>query len=129
LTSDGELTNRLTHPRHEIPKIYRVRLVGQIPQRDVEQLAEPMEINGYRLRPVGVKFLGHIEGFTEVVLTLYEGRNRQIRKMCEKLNFSIARLTRVAIGDLKLGTLPKGKWRHLTQEEVQYLYERSAPQC
>jgi len=129
LTSDGELTNRLTHPRHEIPKIYRVRLVGQIPQRDVEQLAEPMEIDGYRLRPVGVKFLGHSEGFTEVVLTLYEGRNRQIRKMCEKLNFSIARLTRVAIGDLELGTLPKGKWRHLTQEEVQYLYERSDPQC
>ncbi|MBQ9120941.1 MAG: rRNA pseudouridine synthase [Clostridia bacterium] len=127
LTSDGELTNRLTHPRHEIPKIYRVKLVGEIDDGVVRKLSLPMEIDGYRLRPVGVSLLGRENGYTSVRMTLYEGRNRQIRKMCEKLGLSVARLTRVAIGDLKLGDLPKGKWRYLTEEEVRYLYERSIP--
>ena len=127
LTNDGELTNRLTHPRHEIPKFYRVRLVGDVKKETLHALSLPMEIDGYRLRPIGVKLIARDEGSTTVLLTLYEGRNRQIRKMCEKLGLSIARLTRVAIGDMKLGDLPKGKWRHLTEEEVRYLYERSAP--
>ena len=90
-----------------------------------------MEIDGYRLRPIGVKLLSREEQFTTVLLTLYEGRNRQIRKMCEKLGISIARLTRIAIGGLKLGSLPLGKWRHLTEEEVEYLYgkEHSCADC
>lgn len=127
LTSDGELTNRLTHPRHEIPKIYRVKLVGEVSDALLKKLAQPMEIDGYKLRPVEVSLLARDEGFTTVKMTLYEGRNRQIRKMCESLALSVARLTRVAIGDLKLGDLPRGKWRHLTDNEVNYLYERSTP--
>ena len=131
LTNDGELTNRLTHPRHEIPKLYRVRLVGVISEEILHNLSLPMEIDGYRLRPIGVKLLSREEQFTTVLLTLYEGRNRQIRKMCEKLGISIARLTRIAIGGLKLGSLPLGKWRHLTEEEVEYLYgkEHSCADC
>ena len=129
LTDDGELTNRLTHPRHQIPKIYRVKLVGEVDGEVLKRLARPMEIDGYRLQPVGVSLLGREGGFTTVKITLYEGRNRQIRKMCEKLDLSVARLTRVAIGDLSLGELPRGKWRYLTENEVQYLYERSTPRA
>lgn len=129
LTDDGELTNRLTHPRHEIPKIYRVKLVGEVDGEVLKRLAQPMEIDGYRLQPVGVSLLGREDGFTTIKMTLYEGRNRQIRKMCEKLALSVARLTRVAIGDLSLGELPRGKWRYLTENEVQYLYERSTPRA
>ena len=127
LTSDGELTNRLTHPKHEIPKIYHVRLVGELDSSICEALSAPMTIDGYAIRPVCARYLSCKDGYTTVELELYEGRNRQIRKMCDKLCLSIAQLTRVAIGDLKLGELPRGKWRHLTPEEVQYLYEGSTP--
>lgn len=125
LTNDGELTNRLTHPRHEIPKIYSVKIVGEIPKEIYCKLAAPMEIDGYKLRRVGVKFISYKDGYTNLQLTLFEGRNRQIRKMCEKAGLTIARLTRIAIGELRLGDLPRGKWRHLTEEEVAYLMERN----
>lgn len=117
LTDDGELTNRLTHPRHEIPKIYRV-WVSPVPT--AEQLARlnaPMELEGYRLLPVKTE---QIDG-AELEMTLYEGRNRQIRKMCESVGLRVTRLRRIAIGELPLGTLEVGKWRHLTEDEVKYL--------
>lgn len=121
LTDDGELTNRLTHPRHEIPKIYHVT-VSPIPTREqLAALRSPMELDGYRLLPVKVKELG--DGLLE--MHLYEGRNRQIRRMCEAVGLKVRQLTRVAIGQLKLGELPVGKWRHLTRQEVEYLMGKS----
>ena len=117
LTNDGELTNRLTHPRHEIPKIYHVT-VSPAPTPDIlAVLASPMELDGYRLLPIGVRPLS-----SEVIeLTLYEGRNRQIRRMCDAVGLRVRRLRRVAIGSLTLGELPLGKWRELTEDEVLYL--------
>ena len=118
LTDDGELANRLTHPRHEIPKIYQVTLSAPPSPDQLTALAAPMELDGYRLLPIGVRRLAP----TCLELTLYEGRNRQIRKMCAALGMHITRLCRVAIGELRLQDLPVGKWRELTKGEIAYLY-------
>ncbi len=118
LTNDGELTCRLTHPKHEIPKIYHVTVSPAPTKEQLLQLASPMEIDGYRLRPVGIHPLSQ----DTLEMTLYEGRNRQIRRMCEKVQLKVKQLRRVAIGDLHLGALPVGKWRVLTEQEVAYLF-------
>lgn len=124
LTDDGELTNQLTHPRHEIPKIYHVTLTAAPTQVQLEALSAPMELDGYQLLPVGIKLLDA----TVLEIELYEGRNRQIRRMCDAVGLKIARLQRIAIGTLTLGDLPVGKWRHLTSAEVDYLRRASAKQ-
>ena len=123
LTNDGELTLRLTHPRHEIPKIYHVTLRGEISDANISALKHVRKIDDYELSPVGICLLSRGEGKTVVEFTLYEGRNRQIRKMCEAVSLRITQLRRVAIGELGLGALPLGKWRHLTPEQIDYLYQ------
>ena len=117
LTDDGALTNALTHPRHEIPKIYHVTLSKVLTKEELAALRAPMELDGYRLQPVTVKKLAP----DTVQMNLFEGRNRQIRRMCEAVGLKVIRLQRIAIGELGLGDLPLGKWRELTATEVQYL--------
>lgn len=117
LTDDGEFANQLTHPRHEIPKIYHVTLSKVLTKEELAALRAPMELDGYRLQPVTVKKLAP----DTIQMNLYEGRNRQIRRMCEAAGLKVLRLQRIAIGDLGLGDLPLGKWRELTPNEVQYL--------
>ena len=119
LTSDGEFANHLTHPRHEIPKIYWVSVSPAPTREQLERLAAPMELDGYQLRPVEV----FVRSETKLEMHLYEGRNRQIRKMCEEVGLRVKRLRRVAIGELTLGSLEYGKWRHLTDAEVRYLMQ------
>ena len=119
LTDDGDLTNRLTHPRHEIPKIYHVSLSKAPTEEQMTALSQPMELDGYRILPVEVTRLAP----AVLEMRLYEGRNRQIRKMCEQVGLRVTRLQRVAIGDLPLGDLPIGKWRELTPDEVAYLLQ------
>ena len=125
LTNDGELANRLTHPKHEIPKIYRVKVSGHPSEEQMETLTSPMELDGYDIQPVQVEIHDLGDEDTTLTFTLYEGRNRQIRKMCEKAGLVVKRLNRVAIGRLKLGGLPVGHYRYLTPEEVAYLYQNS----
>ena len=124
LTNDGKLTLRLTHPRHEIPKIYHVTLRGEASDTDIVALQNIRKIDDYELAPVGIRLLSRGGGKTVVEFTLYEGRNRQIRKMCEAVSLRITRLQRIAIGELKLGDLPLGKWRHLTPAQIDYLYQK-----
>ena len=121
LTDDGDLTLRLTHPRHEIPKIYHVTLSSKPSEDQLRVLSAPMELDGYRLLPVDVKVIAD----NVLEMELYEGRNRQIRRMCQAVGLGIRQLTRIRIGALELGDLPLGKWRHLTEDEIRYLYERS----
>ena len=118
MTDDGELTNRLTHPRHEIPKIYHVTLSTPPSEEQLKTLRAPMELDGYHLLPVGVKVIAN----NVLEMELYEGRNRQIRRMCQAVGLQIRQLTRIRIGQLELGELPLGKWRYLTDDEVAYLY-------
>lgn len=121
LTSDGELANKLTHPRHEIPKIYEVTVTGGVDQKKLTLLSEPMNIDGYEILPVKCELIKTDEASSRIKMTLFEGRNRQIRKMCEAVGLTVTRLTRVAIGNIPLGKLEVGKFRHLTEKEVAYL--------
>ena len=121
LTNDGELTNRLTHPKHEMQKTYSVIIKGEISPDALHKLNSPMEIDGYKLKPVKVRVISQGDGKTNTLFTLNEGRNRQIRKMCEAVDLTIMRLTRISIGKLKLGELERGKWRDLTKNEIDYL--------
>lgn len=124
LTDDGELTNRLTHPRHSLPKHYRVKVSGHPSEEQMRILTSPMELDGYRLLPVEVTATESGED-TVLHFSLHEGRNRQIRRMCEVAGITVRRLTRVAIGKLKLDGLAVGHWRYLTDDEVDYLYKNT----
>lgn len=126
MTNDGELANRLTHPKNNVTKKYSVLIKGEISPEALATLTSPMDIDGYNIRPVGVHIVSVKNGNTSAIFTLHEGRNRQIRKMCEQCSLTVMRLTRIAIGSLKLGDLEKGKWRELTKAEVDYLYGKSA---
>jgi 23S rRNA pseudouridine2605 synthase len=123
LTDDGELKNRLTHPSHSLPKIYRVKVGERVSDEQYAVLTSPMEIDGYEIKPVTVVISESDDNGTVLKMTLIEGRNRQIRKMCEKAGLTVKRLSRISIGNLKLNNLPMGKWRYLTLEEVEYLYK------
>ncbi len=121
LTNDGSLANKLTHPRHSIPKIYHVTLKGRFSPEDLEILGESIFIDGKATIPVKVTKVKELDNSTIARFELFEGRNRQIRRMCECHNVRILQLTRVAIGKLKLGDLPLGKWRYLDEKELHYL--------
>ena len=121
LTNDGELALKLTHPRHEIPKIYHVKVGGVVSRETLKLLNSPMEIDGYKLLPVKTELISIKDNNSTLRMTLFEGRNRQIRKMCESVELEVLRLTRIAIGNISLGELAPGKWRYLTSSQVEYL--------
>lgn len=125
MTNDGEFVHALTHPKHEVEKHYEVRVRGRLDH--IPRLSEPMEIDGYRIRPATVVVLEQDERSAKLRLTIHEGRNRQIRKMCEQCGLEVRRLKRVAVGDLPLDSrLKSGAWRDLTPEELAYLQQISA---
>ncbi len=123
LTDDGELKNRLTHPSHSVEKLYRVKVGGSVSEEQYAILTSPLVIDGYKIRPVDVTVAEEDESGTVLKMVLKEGRNRQIRKMCEQAGLTVKRLSRISIGTLKLNKLPIGKWRYLTEDEVEYLYK------
>lgn len=125
LTNDGALTNKLTHPRHKIPKIYNVTVKGEVTEGALTLLSSPLVIDGYKIQPVEVEIIKKEPSQTILKMTLYEGRNRQIRKMCALADLKITRLTRVALGNIALGSLEVGKWRFLTKSETDYLLRES----
>ena len=123
MTNDGALTQKLTHPSHEIGKTYQVTVRGDLSR--VPALGQPMKIDGYEIAPATVFILSQQDEHTALLsMTIHEGRNRQIRKMCEQVGLDVRRLKRLAVGDLTLDRgLAPGKWRELTEEEVAYLQE------
>ncbi|MBR2342854.1 MAG: rRNA pseudouridine synthase [Clostridia bacterium] len=121
LTDDGELKNRLTHPRYSLPKLYRVKVGGEVSEEQYEILTSELVIDGYKINPAEVTVGESDESGTVLKITLTEGRNRQIRKMCEAAGLTVKRLSRISIGNLKLDGLPVGKWRYLDNDEVEYL--------
>lgn len=123
LTNDGELKNRLTHPSHSVPKVYRVKVGGNVSDEQYEILTSALIIDDYKIKPVDVVVSESDESGTVLKMTLHEGRNRQIRKMCEQAGLTVKRLSRISIGNLKLDGLPVGKWRYLDEKEVEYLYK------
>ncbi len=121
LTDDGELANKLTHPSGHIPKVYHVKSYSDIDSSVIKKLSSPMEIDGYTIIPAECSVVTMNDNYTVLRMVLYEGRNRQIRKMFEALDLDIKYLRRVAIGDIKLGNLKKGEWRRLSPSQVRYL--------
>ena len=117
LTNDGAFANTLMHPRHEVSKIYEVWVSGYTRGSETA-LKSPIELDGYRIAPPQVSLL-HAEGKkAKLLITIHEGRNRQIRRMCERVGMRVDRLKRIQEGSLRLGALAPGSWRYLTPEEI-----------
>ncbi len=121
MTNDGEFTNTIIHPSKHVPKTYRVTVRPDVTEEQLAQFNIGMDIDGYKTKPADAFVISKKPGRVVLEIVLYEGRNRQIRNMCEKLGLEVARLKRVAIGSVKLGMLQPGKWRMLTDEEVKKL--------
>lgn len=119
MTNDGDFANRVTHPSHEINKCYHTWVSGDKLEDAAQRLSRPMMIDGYAIRPAEVQLLRRL-GEQEALLsvTIHEGRNRQVRKMCQQVGLRVKRLLRVSEGAVRLGDLPAGKWRALTKEEI-----------
>lgn len=125
-TNDGEFANSLMHPSSRVSKTYRVTVRPGITDEQREQLSEGIMLDGRKTQPAIVKVLLEEPERTILEIILYEGRNRQIRRMLEEVGIETARLKRVAVGKLKLGMLELGKWRALTMDEVKYLTRAAA---
>ena len=121
MTNDGAFANRLMHPSHQVEKSYRTWVRGERAGERAELLRSPMEIDGYRVKGASVVVESTEPGGATLLVTICEGRNRQVRKMCEKAGLRVTRLCRVREGAVKLGNLPSGKWRHLTPDELRKL--------
>lgn len=118
MTNDGDFANRLMHPSHEVEKCYRTWVQGENISAAAELLRRPMNIDGHAVSPAKVEIEEVKAGSGTLLITIHEGRNRQIRKMCEQAGLRVTRLCRVREGALSLGNLPVGKWRHLTDAEL-----------
>ena len=115
-TNDGDFANTLMHPKHEVDKTYRAFVTGYSAEA-VEKLKQPITLDGYTIRPPKIK----VEGEGRLLVTIHEGRNRQVRRMCAAAGMTVTRLVRIREGSVSLGDLPKGKWRHLSADEVKSL--------
>ena len=120
LTNDGEFANHLMHPKGEVDKTYEVWVTKFTPGGE-KLLERPIVLDGYTIKPPRVKLLSEQGGSAHLYITIHEGRNRQVRRMCQAAGMYVTRLRRIAEGSLQLGDLKKGCWRHLTDAEVTLL--------
>ena len=120
-TNDGAFANAMTHPTKHVPKTYRVTVRPSITEDQITALTQGVIIDDRKTAPAEVRVVTKEEGRVVLEIILYEGRNRQIRKMCEEVGLEVARLKRTAIGSIKLGMLKQGAWRNLTEDEVRKL--------
>ncbi len=121
MTNDGDFANAVIHPSKHIEKVYRVTVKPKVTEDQLVKMSSGMEIDGYKTEPAKITVIKTEAQRVVLEIALKEGRNRQIRKMCEQVNLEVARLKRISIGTLKLGMLKPGKWRDLTAEEVKRL--------
>lgn len=117
LTNDGEFANRVMHPGREVEKTYEVWVKG-FHETSTRLLARPITLDGYQIRPPKVKLIRGEGEKAKFLVTIHEGRNRQIRRMCQAANMEVTRLRRIREGRLQLGDLKPGTWRYLTEEEL-----------
>lgn len=116
-TNDGEFANGLMHPKHEVKKTYEVWVTGFGPGA-LSRVSQSVELDGYRIRRPEVKILWEDGSKAKMLMTIHEGRNRQIRRMCDLAGMRVTRLRRISEGGVKLGDLKAGTWRMLTQQEI-----------
>lgn len=121
LTNDGDLANKLMHPKHEVDKVYIAKIRGIPDDKELDRFREGLLIDNRLTAKAKIEILKKIKNDAVVKIAIHEGRNRQIRKMCELIGHPVLTLKRIKIGDLELGELKTGHWRYLNDEEVQYL--------
>ncbi|MBS4839696.1 MULTISPECIES: pseudouridine synthase [Clostridium] len=123
LTNDGELYNKIIHPRVELDKKYVAVVKGEVSLDDKEKFESGIDIGGYITAPAKLKMLeySHRKDLSTIEVCIHEGKNRQIRKMCSAINHEVMSLKRVSIGNIRLGQLKKGEYRYLNDEEMKYL--------
>ena len=119
-TNDGDFANKLMHPSHEVTKTYRVTVKDYSPEA-LEKLKCPVTLDGYTIRTPDVSVISNDGAKAVILVTIHEGRNRQVRRMCAMAGMTVIRLVRISEGALSLGNLPLGKWRYLTDLEIQNL--------
>ena len=122
-TNDGEFANKMMHPSHEIDKTYRVEVKGYTPE-NYTSLKEPIFLDGRRILPPELQLLSCEDDIATMLITIHEGRNRQVRRMCARAGMQVKRLVRIQEGCLRLGDLPCGKWRYLREEEYNSLAQK-----
>lgn len=123
LTDDGNAANALMHPSHEVNKTYTVFVQGSDIKASIRQLQSMEELEGERIRPPQVMLIELKGNSAELQITIHEGKNRQIRRMCKTVGLHVTRLIRIAEGAILLGELPSGKWRSMTKDEISYLQD------
>ncbi len=122
LTNDGELTYKLTHPKHEVKKVYIAKVIGHPTEESLTQFKNGLYIDGYKTAKANVFKVREDNKYTSLKIEIIEGKNRQVRKMCEAIGHKVVNLKRISTGELKLNDLKKGEYRYLTKNEVDYLY-------
>ena len=127
MTNDGNFANTISHPSRHVSKTYRVTVRPSITEEQLVQFQVGMDIDGKKTAPADVRVISQEPNRVVLEIVLHEGRNRQIRKMCEQLGLEVARLRRTAIGPVKLGMVQQGQWRELTNEEVKRLMASAKP--
>ena len=123
LTNDGDLTYKLTHPKHEVDKTYVARVKGKLTKEEIERFKTGLKIEDYTTAPAKLKVIKYDEQRNSSLLEIkiHEGKNRQVRKMCKAINHPVLRLRRSAMGKIKIGDCEIGKYRYLTEDEIKYL--------
>ena len=118
LTNDGDLTKRMLHPSCEVEKVYLARVSNQVTVEEAKRLEHGVLVDGRMTSPAKAHILHVKPLYTDMIITIHEGRNRQVRKMVEQVGHNVVMLRRIRFGPIKLGELPRGMWRPLTQEEI-----------
>lgn len=121
LTNDGDIYNRVIHPRQAINKVYIALLEGCATEEEISKFCNGIDIDGYITAEANFEMNKRIGFNSKVTITIHEGKNRQIRKMCEAIGHPVIALKRVSVGEVTLGNMEKGQWRNLTQDEIKYL--------
>ena len=121
LTNDGALANELAHPKNAVNKVYHAYVDGNVTTEQMTGLCRPSEIDGKMTAPAAVRKAGFTEYHPVLEVTIHDGRNRQVRRLCEREGLVVRKLTRIAEGPLRLGNLDEGKWRHLNAKELRQL--------
>ncbi len=121
LTNDGDMMQHLLHPSHEVPKQYLVRVSNHLEDENIRRLRAGVELDGRLTSPAQVRVVRYDTFATDVLVTIHEGRNRQVRRMFEAVGHSVVHLKRVGFGPIFLNDLPRGQWRRLTDVEVRKL--------
>jgi 23S rRNA pseudouridine2605 synthase len=121
LTNDGQFAYKLTHPKYEVSKVYIAEVKGILSNEEIERFETGLQIEDYITAPAKLIVKKCSGNISTLEITIHEGRNRQIRKMCKAIGHPVIKLKRISIGKVNIGSLPLGKWRYLTKKEIQSL--------